>query len=92
VRPAAAALAVQKRGRADQASSSFDSPFHRSGGTMRESTKIPDFGRYKSDKNEASNRVFQYFVVGAMGALTAAGAKATVQGVLSRTRSNIVLD
>lgn len=47
---------------------------------MRETTKVPSFGKYKSEKNEASNRVFQYFVVGAMGAVTAAGAKATVQG------------
>jgi ubiquinol-cytochrome c reductase iron-sulfur subunit len=43
-------------------------------------TKIPDFGKYRSDKNPNSNLVFQYFMVGAMGALTAVGAKATVQG------------
>lgn len=75
-----AALAVQTRGRADQASSSFDSPFHRSGGTARDTRKVPDFGKYKSDNNEVSNRIFQYFMVGSMGAITAAGAKATVQG------------
>lgn len=43
-------------------------------------TKIPDFSKYRSSKGANSNLVFQYFMVGTMGALTAAGAKATVQG------------
>ena len=33
-----------------------------------------------SKRNETSNKTFQYFMVGAMGLLSAAGAKATVQG------------
>lgn len=87
IRPAPAALTQQKRGRADvqapsssSPSSSFDSPFHRSGGTQRETTNIPDWSKYKSGRDEVTNRVFQYFMVGAFGALTAMGAKATVQG------------
>lgn len=76
-----AVAAIQKRGRADEAaSSSFDSPFHRSGGTQRETTNIPSFGKYKSGNSEVGNRVFQYFMVGGLGAITAMGAKATVQG------------
>jgi hypothetical protein len=59
---------------------SFDSPF-RGEGSARESTKIPDFSHYKTKSSENSNLMFQYFMVGTMGALTAAGAKATVQGM-----------
>jgi ubiquinol-cytochrome c reductase iron-sulfur subunit len=44
-------------------------------------SKIPDFSHYKSKQGSNSNLVFQYFMVGTMGALTAAGAKATVQGM-----------
>jgi len=43
-------------------------------------TKIPDFKKYMSKKGETSNKTFQYFMVGGMGLLAAAGAKATVQG------------
>lgn len=63
-----------------EGSAVYDDPFHRSGGTARETTKVPDFGKYKSGRDEITNRVFQYFMVGTMGALTAMGAKATVQG------------
>jgi ubiquinol-cytochrome c reductase iron-sulfur subunit len=45
------------------------------------SSKIPDFSHYRSKQGTNSNLVFQYFMVGTMGALTAAGAKATVQGM-----------
>jgi len=44
-------------------------------------SKIPDFSHYRSKQGSNSNLVFQYFMVGTMGALTAAGAKATVQGM-----------
>jgi len=64
----------------NQTSTTFDSPFHRSGGTMRETTDIPKFDHYKSSRDETTNRVFQYFMVGTLGAVTAMGAKATVQG------------
>jgi ubiquinol-cytochrome c reductase iron-sulfur subunit len=33
-----------------------------------------------SKSSETTNRVFQYFMVGSMGMLAAAGAKATVEG------------
>ncbi len=57
---------------------SFDSPFK--GEEYSPTTKIPSFGKYMSKNSETSNRVFQYFMVGSMGLLAAAGAKATVQG------------
>lgn len=47
---------------------------------MRETTDIPKFDHYKSSRDETTNRVFQYFMVGTFGAVTAMGAKATVQG------------
>jgi ubiquinol-cytochrome c reductase iron-sulfur subunit len=72
----ATSLATQKRGRAD-ASASFDSPFK---GIDDRTTKIPDFRPYMSKKPETSNRVFQYFMAGSMGALAGYAAKATVQG------------
>ena len=70
-------MVSQRRGKADMRAS-FDSPFK----TVEESTtKIPDFGHYMSKRGETPNKVFQYFMVGTMGALAAAGAKATVQGM-----------
>ena len=79
--PSVTAATQQRRGRADaQAGSSFDSPFDRSGGTARRTEDIPDFGHYKSSSAEVTNSVFQYFMVGTLGMLTAVGAKNTVQG------------
>jgi ubiquinol-cytochrome c reductase iron-sulfur subunit len=43
-------------------------------------TRIPDFGKYRSKGTEEGNRTFSYVMVGTMGALTAMGAKATVVG------------
>lgn len=63
-----------------QPTSSFDSPFKGVGNS--ETSKIPDFSHYRSKSGSRNNAVFQYFMVGTMGALTAAGAKATVQGAL----------
>jgi hypothetical protein len=56
----------------------FESPFK----TKEENptTKIPSFANYMSKKGETTNKTFQYFMVGGMGLLAAAGAKATVQG------------
>jgi ubiquinol-cytochrome c reductase iron-sulfur subunit len=52
-------------------------------------SKIPDFSHYRSKQGSNSNLVFQYFMVGTMGALTAVGAKATVQGMwISRDGGN----
>ncbi|TVY57806.1 Cytochrome b-c1 complex subunit Rieske, mitochondrial [Lachnellula cervina] len=59
--------------------SSFDSPFK--GSASDAGSKIPDFSHYRSKQGAGSNLLFQYFMVGTMGALTAAGAKATVQGI-----------
>ncbi|MCJ1378511.1 hsp70 nucleotide exchange factor fes1 [Xylographa soralifera] len=75
-------LAAQRRGKADVRAdnkASWDSPFK----TIEETTtKIPDFGHYMSKQGSTPNKVFQYFMVGTMGALAAAGAKATVQDFL----------
>ncbi|KAF5102540.1 hypothetical protein DV451_001833 [Geotrichum candidum] len=46
--------------------------------------KIPDFSPYlKSDRNTDGNRAAAYFVVGTLGMVSAAAAKATVQDFLS---------
>jgi len=66
--------------RASATDSSFDSPFRGDGGDS--ASKIPDFSKYRSKQGTNSNLVFQYFMVGTMGALTAAGAKSTVQDFL----------
>jgi ubiquinol-cytochrome c reductase iron-sulfur subunit len=54
----------------------FDSPFKGESKT----TKVPSFGAYRSKSGEEGGKVFSYFMVGTMGALSAMGAKATVQG------------
>jgi ubiquinol-cytochrome c reductase iron-sulfur subunit len=82
--PAARApLAVQqqKRTRADASTShaEFKSPFTRGTGNSKDTTVIPSFKKYKNG-NETTNKVFQYFMVGALGGLSALGAKNTVQG------------
>lgn len=59
---------------------SFDSPFGQGGTNADPAQKVPNWGHYMSKSSENTNRVFQYFMVGSMGLLTAAGAKATVQG------------
>lgn len=43
-------------------------------------SKVPNFGKYASSNSAAGNKLFSYFMVGSMGALTAAGAKSTVSG------------
>lgn len=81
----ASAVAVQQRSAASVTSgevgrtTSFDSPF-RTSEPQPSTAKIPSFKSYMSNRPEVTNRVFQYFVVGSMGLLAAAGAKATVQG------------
>jgi ubiquinol-cytochrome c reductase iron-sulfur subunit len=84
--PAARApLAVQqqKRTRAD------DSPFTRGTSGKKDTTVIPSFKKYRSG-NETSNKVFQYFMVGAFGGLSALGAKNTVQGRSLRTAGHAI--
>jgi ubiquinol-cytochrome c reductase iron-sulfur subunit len=57
-------------------SSSYESPFLKG---EPKTTKVPDFSKYMSG-GQNKNLVFQYFMVGTMGAITAAGAKSTIQG------------
>lgn len=92
VRPSAASLAFPRATTATQSrnasggtdvspnASAFDDPFRRSGGTAQDTHKVPSFGKYKSSATEAANKTFSYFMVGTFGAITALGAKATVQG------------
>ncbi|CAG8954616.1 hypothetical protein HYALB_00001573 [Hymenoscyphus albidus] len=63
-----------------EAASSFDSPFK--GAANDKAGRIPDFSNYRSKSGTTNNLVFQYFMVGTMGALTAASAKGTVQDFL----------
>lgn len=58
------------------ASSSFESPFKGAG----KSTKVPDFSKYMSKGSGNTNALFSYFMVGTLGAISAAGAKSTIQG------------
>lgn len=60
---------------------SYTSPFK---GGETKGSKIPDFGKYMSKNAEGPNKLFSYFMVGAIGAMTAAGAKSTVQGTSGR--------
>lgn len=69
----AGCTAMQTR---NASASSFDSPFK---GTAK-TTDVPSFAAYRNKGGEQSAKVFQYFMVGTMGALSALGAKATVQG------------
>ncbi|AEO66385.1 c3da2f5c-a23f-4627-851d-b3f8c7ad2e62 [Thermothielavioides terrestris] len=60
------------------ASSTFESPFR---GESRTS-KVPDFSKYMAKGSSSSNALFSYFMVGALGAISAAGAKSTIQEFL----------
>lgn len=62
--------------RHDGAAATFKSPFR---GTSKSDTP-PDFGHYMSKNSGNTNALFGYFMVGAMGALSAASAKSTIQG------------
>ena len=55
-------------------SSSYQSPF------MTETKKFPSFGKYMSKGDKSNNQLFSYFMVGALGAISAAGAKSTING------------
>ncbi|KAL2888817.1 Cytochrome b-c1 complex subunit Rieske [Ceratocystis lukuohia] len=65
-------------GGASAPSSSYTAPFKGDPQT----SQIPSFGKYMSKKPEGANKLFGYFMVGAMGAVSAAGAKSTVQEFL----------
>ena len=51
-------------------------------GTFKGESKgnqVPDFGKYASKNSPERNKLFGYFMVGGLGAVTAAGAKSTVE-------------
>ncbi|CAI6090142.1 hypothetical protein V2G26_006385 [Clonostachys chloroleuca] len=75
VRAAALSTTAATRGDSAAAYTQYSSPFKQGG-------KIPDFGKYVSKNAGDSNKLVSYFMVGAMGAITAAGAKSTVQEFL----------
>jgi ubiquinol-cytochrome c reductase iron-sulfur subunit len=60
----------------DAPAGTYSSPFKGSS----KADKIPDWSHYKPQNGANTNLLFQYFMVGTMGAITAAGAKSTVQG------------
>ncbi|KAM5387748.1 hypothetical protein ACJA88_001008 [Fusarium oxysporum] len=64
--------------RTDSASASgYSSPFKFQGESK--GSQIPNFGKYVSSGSETKNKLYSYFMVGALGAVSAAGAKSTVQ-------------
>lgn len=63
--------------------STYESPFRGSQNT----TKVPDFSHYAAKNGANKNLMYQYFMVGALGTITAAGAKSTIQGEPSRAGS-----
>jgi len=69
---------VDRHSGAIDETSRFETPFR--GKDEMPTTKVPNFGKYMSKRSETSNKTFQYFMVGGMGLLAAASAKATVQG------------
>ncbi|KAK3378746.1 Rieske [2Fe-2S] iron-sulfur domain-containing protein [Lasiosphaeria ovina] len=77
LRPLTAAATMSTSPALRDASSTYQSPFK----GESDSTKMPDFTKYMS-KNGGSNQVFSYFMVGALGAISAAGAKSTIQEFL----------
>lgn len=77
-KPAAGVRAISSTAvKAGAASAAYTSPFK---GSESSANKVPDFGKYVSQNSPAKNKLFSYFMVGTMGALTAAGAKSTVSG------------
>lgn len=79
VKPAVRALSSTAVVRGDAGAASYSSPFR---GTEQKGNKIPDFTKYLSG-GEGANKTFQYFMVGTMGAMAAAGAKSTVSGAFT---------
>ncbi|KAL1872038.1 hypothetical protein VTK73DRAFT_1706 [Phialemonium thermophilum] len=58
--------------------STYQSPFV----VESKASKLPDWSKYMSKNSAGRNQVFSYFMVGTMGAISAAGAKSTVQEFL----------
>ncbi|KAK3935795.1 putative cytochrome b-c1 complex subunit rieske protein [Diplogelasinospora grovesii] len=78
LRPAVSARAISTSPALRDASSTFENPFK----GERKSEKVPDFSKYMARNPSSVNQVFSYFMVGAMGAISAAGAKSTIQEFL----------
>ncbi|KAF7555427.1 hypothetical protein G7046_g6555 [Stylonectria norvegica] len=75
----AAALSTTAMRPDSATASAYSSPFK----GQSKGADIPDFGKYVSaNKGENKNKLFSYFMVGALGAVSAAGAKSTVQEFL----------
>ncbi|EME78239.1 uncharacterized protein MYCFIDRAFT_72052 [Pseudocercospora fijiensis CIRAD86] len=74
----------QQRSMADASTSHavYKSPFHRGTSSQQDTTVIPSFKNYRSSSGEQGNKMFQYFMVGAFGGISALGAKNTVQDFL----------
>jgi ubiquinol-cytochrome c reductase iron-sulfur subunit len=77
-----AAVTNNSRTYADASTShhEYTSPFSRGVSGKQDTTAIPSFKNYRSSGGETGNKLFQYFMVGAMGGVSALGAKNTVQG------------
>jgi len=82
IRQSTAAVVQQRRNEHSYDSSTshaeFTSPFHRGKNNAQDTTVIPSFKKYRSGQ-EIGGKVFQYFMVGALGGVSALGAKETVQ-------------
>ncbi|KXH49970.1 cytochrome b-c1 complex subunit Rieske [Colletotrichum nymphaeae SA-01] len=77
--PSTAARALSTSAtRNDSTATSYSSPFK----GAQKGSSIPDFSKYMSKGSAGTNQLFGYFMVGTMGAITAAGAKSTVQEFL----------
>jgi len=80
----AAPVAVQQHRTLADASTShahFTSPFTRGKEGAQDTTVIPSFKKYRAG-SETGNKVFQYFMVGTLGGISALGAKDTVSNFL----------
>jgi len=73
------AVVQQKRYDASTSHAIFSSPFHRGKGEQQDTTAIPSFKKYRNGRQEINGKIFQYFMVGALGGISALGAKETVQ-------------
>ncbi|KAK4448475.1 Rieske [2Fe-2S] iron-sulfur domain-containing protein [Podospora aff. communis PSN243] len=75
---ARAAISTSSALRDASSSSSYSSPFK----GESNSSKIPDFSKYMAKGSGGGNQLFGYFMVGTLGAISAAGAKSTIQEFL----------
>ena len=79
LRQSTTAVVQQKRYDASTSHAVFSSPFHRGKGEQQDTTAIPSFKKYRAGGQEINGKIFQYFMVGALGGISALGAKETVQ-------------